>query len=331
MTIEIIAEAAQGYLGDPLPKATLLVRMAAAAQADAAKLQLVIADELCTPDYRHYDLFRALEMDEASWRSIAETASAAGVGLYFDIFGDASLAIAEALPIRGIKIHSTDVANLPLLESIARSGVRRVLLSAGGTFAAELRRAVDILRDKDLVLLHGFQGYPTRNEDNMIARIHDLQHLYPGRTIGFADHVPETDPLRLWLSAVAVGAGARVLEKHITTALALREEDHEAALNPDEFRMYVANMRAADAALGAFSTAEDFAMSASETAYRTNMKKQVVAARGLAAGTVLAPEHIVLKRTSATEGVIRDPAKALGRALARPVSRGIAVREEDLA
>ena len=52
MKLEIIAELAQGFEGRP-DQARLLVKAAAAAGADAAKLQLVYADELATPDYKH--------------------------------------------------------------------------------------------------------------------------------------------------------------------------------------------------------------------------------------------------------------------------------------
>ena len=38
------------------------MRAAATAGADAVKYQLVLADELAAPDYKHYDLFKSLEM-----------------------------------------------------------------------------------------------------------------------------------------------------------------------------------------------------------------------------------------------------------------------------
>jgi N,N'-diacetyllegionaminate synthase len=66
MQIEIIAELAQGFEGRP-EQARLLMKAAASAGADAAKYQLVYADELATPDYKYYDLFRSLEMPDDVW------------------------------------------------------------------------------------------------------------------------------------------------------------------------------------------------------------------------------------------------------------------------
>src|SRR6185503_10493700 len=124
---------------------------------------------------------------------------------------------------------------------------------------------------KDVVLMHGFQGYPTATEENQIARLAALRAAFPQVRLGFGDHVPETDTTRLWLAAVAVGAGAQVIEKHITISSVAKEEDHESALNPDEFAAFVANVRLAHEALGSTAAAADFGMSAREQQYRKTM------------------------------------------------------------
>ena len=69
MNTEIIAEIAQGYEGDP-KLAELLVKGALVAGADAVKIQIIFADELCVPDYPYYDLFKSLEMDESVWQGL---------------------------------------------------------------------------------------------------------------------------------------------------------------------------------------------------------------------------------------------------------------------
>lgn len=326
MTFEIIAEAAQGYAGDPLARSLTLVDCAAAATADVVKFQLVYADELCTPDYVHFDLFRSLEMRDRDWQEIVDRCRTRGIRLYFDVFGLRSLDLACRLGADGVKLHSTDVFNYELIGKIASSPMRRVILSAGGALDQEVDEALALLKNKSIVVMHGFQGYPTEHQDNQLSRIAAMRARYPQHTIGFADHVPEGRPERFWLSAVALGAGATVLEKHLTRALVLRDEDYESALNPDDFAVYCANMRMAFAAIGERANG----MSASEHAYREKMKKQVVAARASDAGTVLDGSALTLKRTSATDGVLRDLRQAQGRRLRRRVEAGVAIRVEDL-
>ncbi len=57
---------------------------------------------------------------------------------------------------------------------------------------------------------------------------------------------------------MAMGAGATVLEKHLTLGKIMKLEDHESALNPDEFLEFTQTIRACSQALGAAIDCEDF-------------------------------------------------------------------------
>jgi len=331
-TVEVIAELAQGFEGRP-EQARVLLHAAATAGATAAKYQLIYADELAAPDYKHYDLFRTLEMSDETWRGLAAEAARVGIGLQVDIFGQRSLALADTLGLDAVKLHPTDVANVGLLQSVAASATRRVLLGAGGTHAGELDAALTILRDKSVVVLLGFQTYPTPDEDNQIARvrllIERLKRDHPTVRIGFADHASPETPLRFALAATAVGAGATVIEKHLTLGRVMKLEDHESALNPDEFAEFVRTIRSCALAVGESTDATDFGMSASERGYRTTIRRHVVAARDLAAGTVLSPADVILKRTSA-DTPLTDVTAVYTRTLSRAVAANTPVLSGDL-
>jgi len=328
--LEIIAEAAQGYLGDPKKKTLDLVDFASAAKADAIKFQLVYSDELCTNDYIHHELFTRLEMGNAEWHSVASKCMEKGIHLYLDIFGIKSLRLACELSVKGIKLHSTDILNKPLLQAVAASSVPRVILSAGGTFLSELKEAVSILGNKELIIMHGFQGYPTMSADNQLDRIRVFQKDFPERNIGFADHVPEDDDKRCWFSAIAIGMGVTVLEKHITSATVCKDEDHESALNPDNFAQYCKNMRIACSAIGSSVNSNDFGMSQSEYEYRRKMKKHVIARRDLAAGELISETDLELKRTSAMGNVVQDSEKIIGQRLRNSKLKNQAFFIEDI-
>ena len=125
--IEIIAEIAQGYEGSP--KLTeLLTKAAIESDADAIKFQMVVNDELCTPDYIHYELFKSLQMEDKVWVKVVDKIHASGKKVYFDIFGQDSLAIAQALNADGVKIHLSDFYNQTLIEK-AISSFNKVYIS----------------------------------------------------------------------------------------------------------------------------------------------------------------------------------------------------------
>ncbi len=134
--LNIIAEIAQGFEGN-LEQSKLLIKAAAKAGADAVKFQMVYADELSTVDYKHYSLFKELEMSDSQWESLKYYALSFGTKLIVDVFGVKSLKTAEKININTIKVHGTDVTNLGLLEAIAISPVKNVILGLGGAYWAE--------------------------------------------------------------------------------------------------------------------------------------------------------------------------------------------------
>lgn len=333
MRTEIIAELAQGFEGDP-KQARLLVKAAAAAGADAAKFQLIYADELATADYKHYELFRSLEMAETDWANLAAYAEELGIRLYLDIFGPRSLDVADRIGVTAVKLHGTDIANLGLLNQVANSRIKKVLLGAGGAYSAELRQAIGILADKDVVVLLGFQGYPTPNDANQIARVRLLtakfSESHSNVAVGFADHALPESPLRLALAAMAIGAGASVVEKHLTLGKVMKLEDHEAALNPDEFLEFSNTIRDCSEALGvADGCRDDFAMSEPEQGYRKMIRRHVVSSRDLDAGHIVTPSDLTLKRTSATQAITELPS-VYQRKLKRSIRKDTALSATDL-
>ena len=330
--IEIIAELAQGFEGNP-GLAHLLVKAAAAAGANAAKFQLVYADELATPDYKHYELFKGLEMEDEVWAGVAAACRDVGIALNLDVFGSRSLALAETLGVETVKLHGTDISNLGFLAEVAGSKVPRVMLGAGGALASEIEQALDILAGKQVIVMLGFQGYPTPNDTNQIARVAELMRRWtaamPQLAVGFADHAPPEDNTRFALAATALGAGARILEKHLTLGRNMKLEDFESALNPDEFEQFCVTLRACAAAFGASSGNDDFAMSEAEMNYRKMIRRHVVAARPITAGTVLGPADLVLKRSGA-DTYISDLDSAYGRKAVRALEANDPVLPDDL-
>ena len=331
MPTQIVAEIAQGFEGRP-EQAILMIKAAAASKADAVKFQLVIADELSTPDYEHYELFTTLEMDTAVWQDMKTSCDQLGVELVVDIFGPASLAMAECLSLKTVKIHATDIANVPLLRALAASSIGSILLGAGGATRTEIANALDILQSKRVVLLHGFQGYPTAVEENQMSRIgvyHDLIAGRSGVEVGLSDHADPHTPLNVTLSAFALASGITVIEKHLTMGVCMELEDHEAAMNPDEFRHFVKAVRELEASVGERSDAEDFGMSRKEQNYRLKTRRHVVAARDLKVGDRIGDEDTLLKRTQSPHH-ISEVAEVVGKTVKQAIAANTAIRPQDL-
>jgi len=305
MDIEIIAELAQGFEGSK-DQALLLVKAAAKSGASAAKFQLIYADELATPDYEHYELFSSLEMVDSDWFEVKELCDAYEIELIFDVFGSKGLRLAEKLQIKTIKLHATDINNIGFLSMIAKSSIKRVMLGAGGAFSSEIMEALEVIKSKNVVLFHGFQGYPTSMNSNQLSRIaiwKNLFDLHKNITFGFSDHVDPEDITSVSLPSFAVGLGVTVLEKHLTLGRCMELEDHEVALNPDQFKIFTNSMKDIALATGESTSEENFGMTESELNYRKAIRRHVVATRNINSGDHLSKEDVALKRTSNSNAI----------------------------
>ncbi len=180
------------------------------------------------------------------------------------------------------------------VRAVAREG-KPVLLRVGGATLGEIETVIGWLRaehNESYIILYGQQNYPTRIEDTDLLKLRTLADTF-GCPVGLADHIDAEDPLCTQIPFMALPLGAQVIEKHITHNRALKGEDHESALNPDEFADFVKRLRQAELALGnpAFRGLSD-----SGRRYRQVARKRVVAARDIAQGTVLADADLTCKR-----------------------------------
>lgn len=324
MKVEIIAEMAQGFEGN-YTQAKLLIKAAASAGADAAKFQLVYADELATPDYEYYSLFKSLEMKDEEWASLEKYSTENNIKLYLDVFGIKSLSLCERIGIKAIKLHPTDITNISLLQSVSKSNINNIIIGAGGANLDEIENALAILKNKTVDLLLGFQSYPTETKDNQICRVKTLENALENKfsnfRMGFADHAHPNDGLKYAIACTAIGAGSKILEKHLTLGKVMEMEDHESALNPDEFKDFVYIIKECAASFGSVKgISNDFNMSDSEKKYRKVIRRHVVASKSLKQGDTIKNDDLILKR-SASKDVIYDLNKVYGRELKTDISK----------
>ena len=292
----IIAEMANAHEGS-LQAARQIVAAAADAGADAVKFQKFSAEGLLVPAHSSYQFFKKLMMRDEEWEGLVASAKEHGLLVFADVFDEESARLMERLNIDGFKIHSSDMNNLSLLRLVA-SFDKPTLLAASGSTHIELADAINTFKqygNQDIVLMHGLQSFPTRLEDSELNRIRILQERY-GLPVGYADHADGGSELAMILSLVATGAGARVIEKHITLNRTLKGTDYESSLEPDRFSLMVDSVRKTEKALGDFKTG----FSDAEKRYRENMKKKLVANIDIPEGTIISEEMLTYKRVEGT-------------------------------
>jgi N,N'-diacetyllegionaminate synthase len=324
---EIIAEVANAHQGDP-QRALDLARHAASAGADAVKFQVYFADELLSHSHPRYEHFRALEFETAFWPKAISAVHALGVKAYCDVFGPRAFQAVQDAGADGYKIHASDLGNVPLLRDVA-SHPGKMFLSVGGASLreiAEALHAIDPGRQREVVLLHGIQTYPTPSAEAGLARLTLLSTVFGSRcTVGYMDHTDGDSQLAWALPILATGLGATVLEKHITERRADKGLDYYSSFEPDEFARFVELVRECDEARGA--QADVF--TPAERKYREDVRKRWVAARALERGHVLAEGDVEMKRAPG-EGNCPDLEQLIGKPLVRHIDADEIVGASDV-
>jgi N-acetylneuraminate synthase len=331
----VIAEAGVNHNGD-VALANQLVDVAAEAGADAVKFQTWKTDKLVAPtaplaEYQsanaagaaadQFELLRRLELSNDAFREIAAHAERRGILFLSTPDEEDSADFLEQLGVPMFKIGSAEVTNLPLLRHIG-SKRRPVILSTGMATLGEVERAVDALEGAGatrLVVLHCVSAYPSDPTESNLRAMETLRCAF-GYPVGFSDHTLGSE-----VALAAVALGASVLEKHVTLDRTLDGPDHRVSLEPGELANLVRAVRTVEAALGNTRKRPG----ARELETKLVVRRRVLAARDLAAGTHLQESDVVLRRAGAGAASEELPL-LLGRTLSRDLKFGDPLEAKDL-
>ena len=324
----VIAEIGVNHDGN-IVRGQDLVRAAHAAGADAVKVQLFEADLLMSEDSRlaRYqaeagatdprEMLREYELPVELMAMLVGEARDLGMHAIVTVFSEALVIAAESLEVGAYKVASPDIIHRPLIDALVRTG-RPVILSTGAADEEEVRRAAGWVGRSTSAYLHCVSSYPTPDESASLRGIADLA-AWTGAVVGYSDHTTAIDT-----GALAVIAGASILEKHLTYDRAAPGPDHAASLDRSQFTEYVRLARRAHRMLG-----EGKRVLAMEGDVRSVSRQSVVLARSLPAGSVLGAEDLVVKRPGTGIPPHRI-GSVIGRTLRQPVEADRVLRDADL-
>lgn len=297
----IIAEAGVNHNGS-LELACALVDAARAAGADAVKFQTFKAERLVSAGapkavYQQrttgggesqLEMIRKLELGEVEHRRLQAHCKEQGILFLSSPFDEQSADFLAELGVIAYKVPSGELTNLPFLAHLAGKG-QPLILSTGMAYLGEVEAAVRTIAEAGpvaLALLHCVSNYPADPADINLRAMDTMRAAF-AVPVGYSDHVPDNE-----VAFAAVARGACILEKHFTLDRNLPGPDHQASLEPQELAALVRGVRAVEAALGDGRKRP----AASEADTAGVARKSLVAARDLAAGSVLESNLIAVKR-----------------------------------
>lgn len=324
--IYIISEMACAHDGD-IEKAKRIVDAAVSAKADAIQLQFFSRKDLMTPDHEVYDLLGTLEFSQSEWAEIYRYASQRNIHVFACTYDVPSAELAIHLGVDGIKLNSSDLSNSDLLKIVAQSGIPYTL-GTGASTVEEIAEAVETcLRNggDQIILMHGVQNFPTAIENAQINRIRMLKALFPF-PVGYQDHTDASHPFSRVVDLLAIGAGASVIEKHITLDRSEKGTDYQAALEPMELKEFVQTIRRAERAMGSNRI---LPLSQNEKNYRNFQKKSIVSSCEIKKGQLVKRGMLQFMRSEPGLSP-HEVDKIVGRATKRNIGKFENILLEDL-
>lgn len=301
MSVYIIAEAGVNHNGS-FEIAKKLIDAAVEAKVDAIKFQTFKTEKIIGKfakkaeyqcentgvDESQYDMVKKLELSFDEFRKLKEYCDKKNIVFISTPDDEDSLELLVELNVPFIKIGSTEVTNIPYLRKLAKKGLPLVL-STGMSDLGEVENAVNIIHsegNKKLILLHATTDYPTKEEDVNLKAMVTMKEAFKTK-VGYSDHTLGNEA-----AVAAVALGAEIIEKHFTLDKNMEGPDHKASLDVEELKEFVKAIRKAEKLLG------DGIKKPTEREKETlkNVRRSIVAAKDLKAGTVLEETLVEYKR-----------------------------------
>lgn len=250
----VVAEAGINH-DSKFEQACELIESAAEAKADIVKFQLFTAKYMYpksagifkTANGNEVDIYKLIEdveLPEAWIPKLMEKCKKYNLGFLCTTCDEHSTDILNNYNVDAFKIASSEITHLPLLEYTSKLN-KTIILSEGAATLKDVAEAIETIQNSgnnNLVLMHCTAEYPAKLEECNLSLIETYKRIFPNIIIGFSDHtLPiSTAPVQ------AIKWGAKVIEKHITINKALPGADHCYALEPEELKQLVRDIRYAE-------------------------------------------------------------------------------------
>ena len=249
----VIAEIGINHNGS-VSLAKKMIDIALTTGCDAVKFQKRTIDVVYSPEElakernsvfgkTNGDLKRGLEFGFEEYKEIDEYCKGKGILWFASCWDEQAVDFIDQFDVPCYKIASASLTDDNLLK-YTRSKGKPILLSTGMSTMQEIRHAVEILGQEDLVIYHCTSTYPSDAHETNLRVMETFKKEFDC-PIGYSGHERGVTP-----SVLAVALGANSVERHITTDRTNWGSDQAASLEMAGLYHMVRDIRQVPALLG---------------------------------------------------------------------------------
>ncbi len=251
----VIAEIGINHNGD-IEIAKEIIDAAVHAGVDAVKFQKRTPDVATPPEqqkqmretpwgyityleYRH-----KVEFTAEQYHEIEVFCKERNIPWMVSVWDEPAVDFMENFDTPAYKIPSASLTDHKLLKHVRKTG-KPMIISTGMSTMEQIRKAVKLIGEENLVIMHCTSTYPCEPEELNLKMIETLRTEFPNNPIGYSGHEVGLVP-----SAIAIALGACAVERHITLDRAMWGSDQAASVEPGGFERLVKYIRVAEASVG---------------------------------------------------------------------------------
>lgn len=296
--LEIIAEIGVNHNGK-LSIAKKLIDVAKKSGATAVKFQTYITDNFVLKKAKkvnyqidkrkknetHYEMLKKLELKPDDFKIINNYCKKKKIEFISTPYDLKSVDVLEKIKVKRYKVASADIDDYLLHKKISLTN-KKVIISTGMCTLSDIKKTIKLYKKFNVTLLHCVSSYPCDPHNSFISRITKLKNTFKV-PVGFSDHTTSYEP-----AIMAYAAGARIFEKHITLSNTMDGPDHQASLNPNNFKLYVEKLQSAKKIYGSFKNK----LLSIEKNMKITSSKSITLTRNLEYGHRIKISDITMKR-----------------------------------
>lgn len=297
----IIAELSANH-GGKLEIALDTVRAAKRTGADAIKIQTYSPDTITlNSDKADFQINQGTQWDGQTlynlyneamlpweWhKAIFEEAKKIDLICFSSPFDETAVDFLEELQNPIYKIASFEIKHIPLIKKVAKTG-KPIIISTGIAEKEDIELALHTCFEENntqIALLKCTSAYPAPIEETNLTMIEKFREEFKVVT-GLSDHT-----LGIEVPILAIGFGAKVIEKHFILDKSVGGPDAAFSLDVEEFSQMVKSVRNAEKAIGKI----DFSLSGKSKTNST-FGRSIYISKNVKKGDVLSTENIKVVR-----------------------------------
>lgn len=299
--MKIIAETAWHHDGDFNYLIDLTKAISNYTHTDYIKYHITLdIDEYMYFDHSGYNWVKERVFDTKQWEEVLRIAVSGKKKLMLLFNDKKAIDFGMRYNPELVEIHSVCLNDINLIEHLKNQVEEKtkIVLGVGGSTLYEIENAIRILDNKHIVLMHGFQNYPTNYQDINFNKVKRIMNLFPEFEHGYADHTAWDNENNVLITLIGAALGMDYIEKHVTLNSGEKRADWQSAISIDVFNDLIANLSLLNECNGNGL----LELNPGEKSYSIfgPMKKAAILNRKVLQGECLTMDMFTFKRTSQT-------------------------------